>query len=238
MAFVRVLGRCVCRLRPHIRAYIDDNLVGTQPTCSGKGKLLDLQAIMEHYKLVSELFELLKECQLQVKKEKCFLFCTQVKYVGHILHEGQRSLAPRKVSAVCKWSKDRIRTPKQMKSFLGICKWYSIYIPNYASPAAPLMDSLAGKYKYNPDKRTRKVPARKQTICRTNPLRENFEKIKTSLCGACSLYIPRDQGEFAIHTDASDHGIGAVMEQKHDQRNWRPFSFFVSKTPGQRQIRL
>ena len=37
------------------------------------------------------LFEVLKECHLQVKKEKCFLFHTQVKYVGHILHAGQRS---------------------------------------------------------------------------------------------------------------------------------------------------
>ena len=59
---------------------------------------------MEHYKLVRKLFEVLKECHLQVKKEKCFLFYTQVKYVHHILHEGQRSPAPGKVAAVREWS--------------------------------------------------------------------------------------------------------------------------------------
>ena len=117
------------------------------------------------------------------------------------------------------WSEDMIRTPRQMKSFPGICSWYSIYIPNCASLAAPLLDLLAGKYKYDPDKHTCKDPAHKQTISWTDLMRENVDKIKTSLCEACSLYIPSDQGQLAIHTDASDHGIGAVLEQKDDQGN-------------------
>ena len=56
-AFQRLMSCCVGRFKPHIRAYIDDILVGRQPTCSGKGQLLDLQAIMEPYKHVGELFE-------------------------------------------------------------------------------------------------------------------------------------------------------------------------------------
>ena len=52
------------------------------------------------------------------------------------------------------------------------------------------------------------------------------------MCEACSLYIPSDQGEFAIHTDASDHGIGAVLEQKDDQGNWRPCAFLSRKLRG------
>ena len=231
-AFQRLVSWCVGRLKPHIRAYIKDNLVGTPPTCSGKGKLLDSQAIMEHYKLVRELFELLKECDLQVKKEKCFLFDTQVKYAGHILQEGQRSPAPGKVAAVRECSEDMIRTPKQMKNFVDICNWYWIYIPNYVSLAAPLMDSLAGKYRCDPDERTSKVPAQKQTLSWTDLMRGNFKKINTSLCEACSLYIPSDQGEFGIHTDASDLGIGTVLQQKEDQRDWRPCAFFTRKLQG------
>ena len=172
-------------------------------------------------------FEVLKECHLQVKKEKCFLFYSQV-----IFHEGQRSPAPRNVAAVRQWSKDMIRTPKQKKSFLSICDWYLIYIRNYASLVAPLMDSLAGKYKYDPDERTSKVPAHKQTISWTELMRENFEKMGTSLCEACSLYIPSEQGEFAMHTDESDPGIGAVLEQKNDQEIWRFCAVFSQKFQG------
>ena len=115
---------------------------------------------------------------MQVKKKKCSLFYTQVKYVGHILHEGQSSPAPGKVAAVRKWSEDMIWTPKQMKGFLGICNWYLIYIRNYASLAAPLMESLPGRYKYDPDKRTSKVPAHKQTISWTDLMRWNLEKME------------------------------------------------------------
>ena len=67
-AFQRLVSWYAGRLKPHIRAYIGDILVGTRPTCTGKGKLLNSQAIMEHYTLVRELFEVLKECHLQVKK--------------------------------------------------------------------------------------------------------------------------------------------------------------------------
>ena len=98
------------------------------------------------------------------------------------------------------------------------------------------MDLLAEKFNYHPEERTSKVPAHKQTISWTDLMRENFEKIKTSLCEACSLYIPSDQGEFAIHTDASDHGIGAVLEQKDDQGKWRPCDFSQSKTRRQPKI--
>ena len=76
------------------------------------------------------------------------------------------------------WSEDMIRTPKQLKRFLGICNWHSIYIPNYASLAAPLMDSLGRTYKYDPEKRTSKVPVHEQTISWTDLMRENFESIE------------------------------------------------------------
>ena len=130
------------------------------------------------------------------------------------------------------FSENIIRTPNQMKSCLGICNWYSIQIHNYASLAAPLMDSPGGKHKYNSDKRTGKVPAHQQTISWTDLMHEMFEKIKTSPCEACSLYIPSDQGEFAIHTDTSNHGIGAVLELRDDQGNWRSCAFLSQKIQG------
>ena len=32
--------------------------------------------------------------------------------------------------------------------------------------------------------------------------------------------------------DASDHGIGSVLEQKDDQGNWHPCAFFSRKLQG------
>ena len=47
-AFHRLVGCCVGQLKPHIRVSINDILVGMRPTGTGKGKLLDLHAIIEH----------------------------------------------------------------------------------------------------------------------------------------------------------------------------------------------
>ena len=101
-----------------------------------------------------------------------------------------------------------------MNIFVGVCSWYLIHIPNNASAAPRLIDSLARKYKNAPEKRVPKVAPAQQTITWTNVMSHNCKKIKEELCEAYGWYIPSDQSEFAIPTDALDFGIGAVLEQR------------------------
>ena len=126
-----------------------------------------------------------------------------------------------------------IRTPKRMKGFLGVCNWYSIYIPQYASLAAPLMDSLKGKYERAPEGGKCKVPKDRSFIEWTEIMRQSFAKIKEALCEKCALYIPNDTGEYAIHTDASDFGIDDVLEQQLPDGSWAPCAFYSKKLEGQ-----
>ena len=105
-------------------------------------------------------------------------------------------------------------TPKQMRGYLGVCNWYSIYIPQYASLAAPQMDSFKGKYQRAPEGGKCKVHKDRNFIEWTETMRQSFAKIKEALCEKCALYIPNDTGEYAIHPDASDFGIGGVLEQQ------------------------
>ena len=128
-----------------------------------------------------------------------------------------------------------IRTPKQMRGFLGVCNWYSIYIPQYASLAAPLMDSLKGKYDRAPEGGKCKVPKDRNFIEWTETMRQSFAKVKEALCERCALYIPNDTGEYAIHTDASDFGIGGVLEQQLPGGSWAPCAFYSNKLEGQIQ---
>ena len=225
--YQRMVTHCIRHLPPSVRAYIVDLLLGTPPSKAsrGKGKLsdscaLDEEAITEHYELVRNLFRCLAHQHLQVKEEKCRLFCQKVKYCGHMLHQGRRSPAPEKVAAVRDWTEAMIRTPKQIKKCLGVCNWYPIYIPQYASLAAPLMDSLKGKYERAPEGRKCKVPKDRNFIEWTETMRESFAKIKEAVCEKRASYIPNDRGEYAIHTDASDFGIGRVLEQQTPDCSW------------------
>ena len=101
--YQRMVTHCIRHLPPSVRAYIDDLLVGTPPSKAsrGKGKLLDScaldeEAITEHYELVRKLFRCLADHHLQVKEEKCHLFCQRVKYCGHILTRDGDPPPPRK----------------------------------------------------------------------------------------------------------------------------------------------
>jgi len=45
---------------------------------------------------------------------------------------------------------------------------------------------------------------------------KSFDKLKDRLTKAPILALPRDEGTYIPDTDASDHGIGAVLSQVHD----------------------
>ena len=229
--YQRRVTYCIRHLPPSVRDYIDDLLVGTHPSKSSGGIRKPL-AITEHYEVVRKLLRCLADHHPQVKEEKCHLSCQRVKYCGHILHQGPRSPAPEKAAAVHDWTEAMIWNPKQMKGFPGVCNWYSIYIPQYASLAAPLMDSLKGKYQRAPEGGKCKIPKDSNFFQWTEIMRQSFAKVRETLCEKCALYIPNDTREYAIH-DASDFGLGGVLEQQLPDGSWAPCAFYLTKLEGQ-----
>ena len=144
---------------------MDDVLTGTgkppPPPSPGKGQVRDGQAYEEasqqkqelldmpddpdernacmehHFQEARKVFHALAKAGLTVKPAKCHLFLKQVKYIGHILSKGCRYPDPQKTAALASWKADDIKTPKALKGFLGVANWYSIYIKDYATHAAP-----------------------------------------------------------------------------------------------------
>ena len=137
--------------------------------------------LQAHFDEFTALFETLQKCHLKVRFDKCHIFMTKVKYCGHILHDGKRLPAPSKVDDIRNWMVKMIQTPKQMKGFLGLVNSYSIYIQNYADLAAPLKESLQGKYKHATKVQGQKGPCKigkeDNFIYWTPEMRGNFEKI-------------------------------------------------------------
>ena len=63
-------------------------------------------------------------------------------------------------------------------------------------------------------------------------MRQSFSKIKEALFEKCALYIPNDTWEYAIHTDASDFGIGGVLEKPLPDGSWASCAFYSKKLEG------
>ena len=56
-----------------------------------------------------------------------------------------------------------------------------------------------------------------------------FKELKSLLCKAPILYIPRIEKPFTIHCDASSYGVGACLSQRDDEGKLRPISFASQK---------
>ena len=82
-----------------------------------------------------------------------------------------------------------------MQQFLGLAKYSSAYIRNYATIVAPLSDLLssARAFVWGPDQQ------------------RAFAAVKEAITSATNLALPNFEHPFVVQCDASDIGIGAVL---------------------------
>ena len=207
------------------------------------------KACMEHhFQEARKVFLAPAKAGLTVEPAKCHLFMKPVKCIGHILSKGCRYPDPQKTAALASWKADDIKTPKALKGFLGLANWYSIYIKDYATHAAPLMDALKGKYQYEapdpsskgkldgngkPIKRKKvKITSKEVKKEWTEDMRKGFDQLKLAMVDNCVLYLPSPEGRWAIETDASDFAIDGVSKQQQSDGTWQIVAYFSRKLQG------
>ena len=85
----------------------------------------------------------------------------------------------------------------EVRSFLDTASYYRRFILGFASIAAPLHDltKLGVKFEW------------------TDACQHVFESLKTKLCDTPVLSFPVRNAQFVLDTDASDCGIGGVLNQ-------------------------
>ena len=107
----------------NISVYLDDVLLGSNDA-------------KEHLEKLIQLLEAHRKAGLLLKPSKCKLFREKIEFLGHELSKDGISTSPAHTSVICAWS--RPVTGKELASFLGLCTYYSQFIPNYPGLAAPL----------------------------------------------------------------------------------------------------
>ncbi|KAL0195822.1 hypothetical protein M9458_009394, partial [Cirrhinus mrigala] len=169
-------------LNKYVIAYIDDILVYS------KSK-------EEHVNHVRTVLSRLLQNQLYVKAEKCEFHVHQTTFLGyHISHQGVK-MDSSKIQAVTEWPQPT--TVKELQRFLGFAKFYRRFIRNYSMVAAPLTSLLKGK----PSK-----------LAWTEAASQAFVSLKERFTSAPILKHPDPNLPFIVEVDASDCGIGAVLQ--------------------------
>ncbi|XP_076843062.1 uncharacterized protein LOC143487779 [Brachyhypopomus gauderio] len=140
---------------------------------------------------------------LKLKPSKCFLFRSEVKFLGHVISAEGVQVDDEKVRALHTWPTPR--TVKEVRQVLGFMGYYRRFVPNFSHLARPLYDLLGG------------VKARERApgpITWSGECQRAFESLKQCLMSPPVLAYPDLTLPFTLTTDGSLQGIGAVLSQK------------------------
>jgi hypothetical protein len=162
----------------------------------------------EHIEHVRQVFQLLQEHQFKVRLSKCSLAKQQLHYLGHVLSPNGVSTNHDKIQDLQKWQSPQ--SVKEVRCFLGLAGYYRRFVKNFGMISRPLTDLL-----------------KKGTLfIWTNHCEKAFQFLKQALISALVLAVPDFSKPFVVETDASDTGIGAVL-----QHDGHPIAY-VSKALG------
>ena len=199
-SFQRVMDDLLRTHSNYAHAYIDDTGVFSK---TWKSHLVHLERILKVF----------LEAGMTLKLSKCKFGMAKVKFVGHVVGSGTRSIVQSKVEAIK--SLPEPTTKKMLRSFLGACNFFRMYISMFADIAAPLTDLTSCKG-------SKKILFQERE-------RQAFSKLKNALCNAVTLYAPNSELPYIIRCDASDIGVGATLSQIGEDKNEHPIAFASAK---------
>jgi hypothetical protein len=154
----------------------------------------------QHMTDLREVFGRLREVNVQLKASKCHFFQSEIKYLGHVVSRHGIATDPDKVKAIAE-----LKSPKdasELRTFLSMCSYYRKFIHRFAELCGGLFEltHLGTPFVW--------TDAEERAFC----------DIKQRLVNAPILAHPNFEHPFIVQTDASDHGLSAVLVQRFDMQ--------------------
>lgn len=183
-------------------AYIDDILVASENEA-------------EHEIHLRQIFSRLQSHGVTVNRDKCEFGKDSLIFLGYCVTQSGLVPSPERVLAIQQYNLPK--TVNELSRFLGMLNFYRRFIPK-AAQAQAILNSLKSGQKKND----------KTPIEWTPELRNSFEECKNQLANSALLAYPVESAETSLWVDASDIGMGAVLQQLIDGE-WKPLGFYSKK---------
>ena len=151
----------------------------------------------EHLKHIKIIFQKLKEAGLKLKESKCDFFKKEIHYLGHLISDKGIYPLPEKLDTIQNMPK--LRNPREIKQFLGLCGYYRKFVLHFADILRPLAKLTGYNIKWN--------------WCTKCDL--SFQLMKDFLISAPILRYPDTSKLYTIFTDANKYGWAGVLTQEH-----------------------
>lgn len=153
----------------------------------------------EHIKLLHSVFGRLSDANLTHNLAKCEFGQATVTYLGKVVGRGQVKPVHSKVETILSFPAPVSR--HELCRFLGMAGYYRSFCKNFSAVAAPLTDSLSPKTRF----------------LWSQSCQRAFECIKALLTNAPVLAAPAFDCPLKLSVDASDAGVGVVLQEGDDR---------------------
>lgn len=152
-------------------------------------------SLQEHNDRLRQVFDRLAQHNLKIQPDKCSFLRKEVTYLGHFITKDGIKPDPAKTMAVTNFPTPK--TPKNIKSFLGLVGYYRRFIKNFAHIAKPLTSLLRKNIEF----------------IWNSECNSAFEKLKMAITTEPVLQHPNFKEKFILTTDASNFAISGILSQ-------------------------
>lgn len=97
-------------------------------------------SLEEHERKYNLLIKRFRKANLKLQPDKCEFLKSEVTYLGHVISKDGVRPDPKKLAAVRQFP--RSKTPKNIKQFLGLAKYYRRFIPDFSKITRSLTNLL------------------------------------------------------------------------------------------------
>ena len=165
------------------------------------------RTLEEHLRHLQVVFGRLVEVGLKLKPAKCKFAHKELEYLGHIVSRDGLKTNPHLIAAVREFPTPQ--TVHDVRRFLGLASYYRRFVPNFARIACPLhrLTCKGAEFMWSPEQEG------------------EFTELKTKLTTMPVLVYPDFDNDFALETDASVQGIGAVLSHYQKERRLHPIGY-------------
>ena len=166
---------------------------------------------LDHIRQIEHFFQIMRDAKLTINLMKSEFGKATVKYLGHIVGQGQVRPLDAKIQTIVKYPIPTSR--KELARFLGMAGYYRNFCLNFSEIAAPLSNLLSKKVKF----------------VWTDDCQLAFDKVKLLLQKSPVLKSPDYEKPFKLIIDSSDVGTGSVLVQEASDGLDHPVSYFSKK---------
>ena len=167
----------------------------------------------QHDETLNNVLTRLSNAGVTLNRDKCEFFVTEINFVGHVISDKGIRPDPSKVEAIVKMPAPTNLT--ELRRFLGMVTYLGKFLPNSSTMTSQLRELLHKDEEWSWGK--------DQQVA--------FDNIKQLCVSADILAMYDPNKETQVSCDASMHGLGACLLQKHGEI-WRPVFYASTSLSG------